>query len=53
MVYKANGGVGDDQINIYRDNEIIRTIHNPFSNGAMTFTVWSTAENGVGGTNLG
>ena len=51
VVYKANGGVGDDQINIYRDNETIRTILNPFTN-TMTFTGWSTAENGVGGTNL-
>ncbi|MBU5431420.1 S-layer homology domain-containing protein [Intestinimonas sp. MSJ-38] len=52
VVYKANGGVGDDQINIYRNDETIRTIFNPFTNGTMTFTGWSTAENGVGGTNL-
>lgn len=52
VVYKANGGVGDDQINIYRNDETIRTILNPFANDTMTFTGWSTAENGVGGTNL-
>ena len=53
VVYKANGGVGDDQINIYRNDETIRTITNPFTNGGKTFTGWSTAENGVSGTNFG
>ena len=53
VVYKANGGVGDDQINIYRNNEQIFTITNPFTNGGKTFTGWSTAENGVSGTNFG
>ena len=53
VVYKANGGVGDDQINIYRDNETIRTIFNPFTNRGKLFTGWSTAENGVGGTEFG
>lgn len=53
VVYKANGGVGDDQINIYRDNETIRTIFNPFTNRGKLFTGWSTAENGVGGTDFG
>ena len=53
VVYKANGGVGDDQINIYRNNEQIFTITNPFTNGGKSFTGWSTAENGVSGTNFG
>ena len=52
VVYKANGGVGDDQINIYRNDEQIFTIPNPFTNRGKPFTGWSTAENGVGGTNL-
>ena len=53
MVYKANGGVGDDQINIYRNDAQIFTITNPVTNDGKTFTGWSTAENGVGGTNFG
>ena len=53
VVYKANGGEGDDQINIYRNDEQIFTIHNPFSNRGKPFTGWSTAENGVGGTDFG
>ena len=53
VVYKANGGVGDDQINIYRNDAQIFTITNPFTNDGKTFTGWSTAENGVGGTNFG
>ena len=53
VVYKANGGVGDDQINIYRNNEQIFTITNPFTNAGKPFTGWSTAENGVSGTNFG
>lgn len=53
VVYKANGGVGDDQINIYRNDGQIFTIRNPFSNRGKPFTGWSTAENGVGGTDFG
>ena len=53
VVYKANGGVGDDQIYIYQNDETIHTITNPFTNGGKPFTGWSTAENGVGGTNFG
>lgn len=53
VVYKANGGVGDDQIYIYQNNETIHTITNPFTNGGKAFTGWSTAENGIGGKNFG
>lgn len=50
VVYKANGGTGDDVIVVVKNTETIKAIANPFTNGNQTFNGWSTAENGIGGT---
>ena len=50
VVYKANGGTGDDVIVVVKDTETIKAIVNPFTNGDQTFNGWNTRENGVGGT---
>lgn len=51
VVYKANGGTGDDVIDLIKnDQTTINARTNPFTNGSQTFTGWNTAENGVGGT---
>ena len=50
VVYKANGGTGDDVIVVVKNTETIKAIANPFSNGNQTFKGWNTAENGIGGT---
>lgn len=51
VVYKANGGTGDDVIDLIKnDQTTINARTNPFTNGNQTFTGWNTADNGVGGT---
>ena len=51
VVYKANGGTGDDVIDLIKnDQTTINARTNPFTNGSQTFTGWNTAENGVGDT---
>lgn len=54
VVYKANGGTGDDVIDLIKnDQTTINARTNPFTNGSQTFTGWNTAGNGVGGTAYG
>ena len=50
VVYKANGGTGDDVIDLIKTGQPINARVNTFTNGNQTFKGWSTAENGVGGT---
>ena len=51
VVYKANGGTGDDVIDLIKnDQPTINARTNPFTNGNQTFTGWNTVSNGVGGT---
>lgn len=50
VVYKANGGTGDDVIDLIKKGQTINARTNPFTNGSQTFTGWNTADNGVGGT---
>lgn len=50
VVYKANGGTGDDVIDLIKNGQPINARANPFTNGSQTFTGWNTADNGVGGT---
>ena len=50
VVYKANGGTGDDVIVVVKNTETIKAIANPFTNGDQSFNGWNTAENGIGGT---
>lgn len=50
VVYKANGGTGDDVIDLIKNGQPINARTNPFANGSQTFTGWNTADNGVGGT---
>lgn len=50
VVYKANGGTGDDVIDLIKTGQTINARTNPFTNGSQTFTGWNTADNGVGGT---
>ena len=50
VVYKANGGTGDDVIVLVKRDESIKAIANPFTNGSQSFTGWNTADNGSGGT---
>ena len=50
VVYKANGGTGDDVIVLVEENKTVSAIQNPFKGvGGAQFTGWSTAENGIGG----
>lgn len=54
VVYKANGGTGDDVIDLIKnDQTTINAIKNPFTNGSQTFTGWNTTENGINGTAYG
>lgn len=53
VVYKANGGTGDDVIDLIKNGQPINARANPFTNGSQTFTGWNTADNGVGGTAYG
>lgn len=53
VVYKANGGTGDDVIDLIKKGQTINARTNPFTNGDQTFTGWNTADNGVGGTAYG
>lgn len=53
VVYKANGGTGDDVIDLIKNGQPINARANPFTNGNQTFTGWNTADNGVGGTAYG
>ena len=50
VVYKANGGTGDDVIVVVKNTETIKAIANPFTNGDQSFNGWNTRENGIGGT---
>lgn len=50
VVYKANGGTGDDVIDLIKTGQTIKAKANAFTNGDQTFTGWNTADNGVGGT---
>lgn len=50
VVYKANGGTGDDVIVVVKSTETINTIKNPFKKNGETFSGWNTAENGINGT---
>ena len=50
VVYKANGGTGDDVIDLIKNGQPINARTNPFTYGSQTFTGWNTADNGVGGT---
>ena len=50
VVYKANGGTGDDVIDLIKKGQTINARTNPFTNGNQTFTGWNTVSNGVGGT---
>lgn len=51
VIYKANGGTGDDVIDLIKnDQTTINARTNPFTNGNQTFTGWNTVSNGVGGT---
>lgn len=51
VVYKANGGTGDDVIDLIKnDQTTINARTNPFTNGSQTFTGWNTVENGINGT---
>lgn len=50
VVYKANGGTGDDVIDLIKNGQPIKARTNTFTKGSQTFTGWNTAENGVGGT---
>lgn len=53
VVYKANGGTGDDVIVVVKSTETINTIKNPFKKNGETFSGWNTAENGINGTAYG
>lgn len=50
VVYKANGGTGDDVIDLIKNGQPIKARTNTFTKGSQTFTGWNTAENSVGGT---
>lgn len=50
VVYKANGGTGDDVIDLIKNDQTIKARANAFTNGNQTFTGWNTVSNGVGGT---
>lgn len=50
VVYKANGGTGDDVIDLIKTGQTIKAKANAFTNGDQTFTGWNTVSNGVGGT---
>lgn len=52
VVYKANGGTGDDEIDLIKTGQTIKAKANPFTNGNQTFNGWNTAENGVGGKTI-
>ena len=49
VVYKANGGTGDDVIVVVAERTTITAIDNPFTYGSQKFSGWSTTENGIGG----
>ena len=53
VVYKANGGTGEDVIDLIKKGQTINARTNTFTNGSQTFTGWNTADNGVGGTAYG
>ena len=50
VVYKANGGTGEDVIDLIKNGQPITAIKNPFTKNGENFSGWNTAENGVGGT---
>lgn len=50
VVYKANGGTGDDVIDLIKKGQTINAIKNPFTKNGETFSGWNTAENGINGT---
>ena len=52
VVYKANGGTGEDVIDLIKNGQPIKARTNTFTKGSQTFTGWNTAENGVGGKSI-
>ena len=52
VVYKANGGTGDDVIDLIKKGQTINARTNAFTYGSQTFDGWNTAENGVGSKNI-
>lgn len=52
VVYKANGGTGDDVIDLIKKGQTINARTNTFTYGSQTFDGWNTAENGVGSKNI-
>lgn len=50
VVYKANGGTGEDVIDLIKNGQPIKAKANAFTNGDQNFTGWNTVSNGVGGT---
>lgn len=50
VVYKANGGTGEDVIDLIKNGQPINAIKNPFTKNGETFSGWNTAENGINGT---
>lgn len=50
VVYKANGGTGEDVIDLIKNDQPITAIKNPFTKNGETFSGWNTAENGINGT---
>ena len=50
VVYKANGGTGEDVIDLIKKGQTINAIKNPFTKNGETFSGWNTAENGINGT---
>lgn len=50
VVYKANGGTGEDVIDLIKNGQPITAIKNPFTKNGENFSGWNTAENGINGT---
>lgn len=50
VVYKANGGTGEDVIDLIKKGQTINAIKNPFTKNGETFSGWNTAENSINGT---
>ena len=50
VVYKANGGTGEDVIDLIKNDQPITAIKNPFTKNGENFSGWNTAENGINGT---
>ena len=50
VVYKDNGGTGEDVIDLIKNGQPITAIKNPFTKNGENFSGWNTAENGINGT---